>query len=100
MAGLPENVARQTPGSHVRQVHLEALALHPGDDLAEARPVVEPLAHELDLLRRRLALRVDDREAKGGGEEDAAAGEVSRHAVRPTARPSPGPPPGAARLDR
>jgi hypothetical protein len=44
--------------------------------VADGRPGVEPLAHELNLLRRRLALRVDEREAEGGGEEGAAAGEV------------------------
>ena len=69
----PSRVSR---GDHTEQFETVVLSRHPGHDVADPFPVIEPLAHELDLLRRRLALRVDEREAEGGGEEGAAAGEV------------------------
>jgi hypothetical protein len=34
---------------------------------------------KLDLLRHRLSLRIDEREAEGGGEESATADGVGRH---------------------
>lgn len=65
----------------VREVERESLPLHPGDDMAEPLSVVEPLAHELNLLRRWLPPRVEEREAEGGSEERAAAGEVGSHST-------------------
>ncbi len=50
------------------------LPRHSDGDVADALSVVQPLAHDLDLLRRRLALRVDEREVEGGGEESAVTG--------------------------
>jgi hypothetical protein len=44
-----------------------SLPFHPDDDVAEPLPVVEPFPDKLDLLRCRLALRVDECEVGGRG---------------------------------
>ena len=75
---------RRPPGRdvYVRQAQHVALAVHPGDDVAEALPVVEPLLDHRLLGRLRLALSVEERDGESGGEERAAAGEVESHGIR------------------
>jgi len=63
----------------IEREKIVVLPLHARDDVAQALPAVEPGAHGLDLRGRWLALCVEEREAKGGGEESAAAIKVRAH---------------------
>ena len=58
-----------------------ALAVHPCHHITEPAAIIEPFPHCLHLGRRRLTSRVEQREAEGGREERAAAGEVVGHSM-------------------